>query len=58
MIIGAEYARNRVEMFNLGSNDRMSVKDIADTVSEVMGCAASVTNGPAGCRAGGDGSGT
>jgi UDP-glucose 4-epimerase len=37
MIIGAEYARNRVEMFNLGSNDRMSVKDIADTVSEVMG---------------------
>jgi len=37
MVIGAEYARNRVEMFNLGSNDRMSVKDIADTVVEVMG---------------------
>ncbi|HQQ25427.1 MAG TPA: NAD-dependent epimerase/dehydratase family protein, partial [Methanomassiliicoccales archaeon] len=37
MIIGAEYARNKVEMFNLGSNDRMSVKDIADTVAEVMG---------------------
>ncbi|KAF5055364.1 UDP-glucose 4-epimerase [anaerobic digester metagenome] len=37
MIIGAEYARNKVEIFNLGSNDRMSVKDIADTVVEVMG---------------------
>lgn len=37
MVIGAEYARNRVEMFNLGSNDRMSVKDIANTVVEVMG---------------------
>ncbi len=37
MVIGAEYARNKVEMFNLGSNDRMSVKDIADTVTEVMG---------------------
>ena len=37
MIIGAEYARNKVETFNLGSNDRMSVKDIADTVAEVMG---------------------
>ncbi|HIH76415.1 MAG TPA: NAD-dependent epimerase/dehydratase family protein [Methanomassiliicoccales archaeon] len=37
MAIGAEYARNKVEMFNLGSNDRMSVKDIADTVTEVMG---------------------
>jgi UDP-glucose 4-epimerase len=37
MVIGAEYARSKVEMFNLGSNDRMSVKDIADTVTEVMG---------------------
>jgi len=37
IVIGAEYARNKVEMFNLGSNDRMSVKDIADTVTEVMG---------------------
>ncbi len=37
MVIGAEYARNKIEMFNLGSNDRMSVKDIADTVTEVMG---------------------
>lgn len=37
MLIGAEYARNKVEMFNLGSNDRLSVKDIADTVVEVMG---------------------
>ena len=37
MVIGAEYARSKVEMFNLGSNDRMSVKDIADTVIEVMG---------------------
>ncbi len=37
MVIGAEYARNKVEMFNLGSNDRLSVKDIADTVTEVMG---------------------
>jgi len=37
MIIGAEFTRNKVEMFNLGSNDRMSVKDIADTVTEVMG---------------------
>lgn len=36
MIIGAEYARNRVEMFNLGSKDRVSVKDIADTVAEIM----------------------
>lgn len=37
MAMGAEYARNRVEIFNLGSNDRMSVKDIADVVTEVMG---------------------
>lgn len=37
MVMGAEYARNKVEIFNLGSNDRMSVKDIADTVVEVMG---------------------
>ncbi|OPX58358.1 MAG: UDP-galactose-4-epimerase [Methanomassiliicoccales archaeon PtaB.Bin215] len=37
MLIGAEYARNKVEIFNLGSNDRLSVKDIADTVVEVMG---------------------
>ena len=37
MVIGAEYSRNKVEMFNLGSNDRMSVKDIADTVIDVMG---------------------
>ncbi len=37
MLIGAEYARNKVEIFNLGSNDRLSVKDIADTVVQVMG---------------------
>jgi UDP-glucose 4-epimerase len=37
LVIGAEYSRNKVDMFNLGSNDRVSVKDIADTVVEVMG---------------------
>ncbi|MCE5261355.1 MAG: NAD-dependent epimerase/dehydratase family protein [Euryarchaeota archaeon] len=37
MVIGAEYARSRVEIFNLGSNDRLSVKEIADMVTEEMG---------------------
>ncbi len=36
MIIGAEYARNKVEMFNLGSADRLTVKEIADIVTEAM----------------------
>ncbi len=36
MTVGAEYARNRVEMFNLGSDDRASVKDIADIVTSAM----------------------
>lgn len=37
MIVGAEYARNKVEIFNLGSRDRLSVKEIADIVTDVMG---------------------
>jgi UDP-glucose 4-epimerase len=36
IIIGAEYARNKVEIFNLGSNDRLTVKEIADIVTNVM----------------------
>ena len=36
MIIGAEYARNKVEMFNLGSADRLTVKEIADIVIDSM----------------------
>lgn len=36
MVIGAEYARNKVEMFNLGSKDRLTVKEIADIVTGVM----------------------
>jgi len=36
MVMGSEYARNRVEMFNLGSNDRLTVKEIADIVTDAM----------------------
>lgn len=36
IIVGAEYARNKVEIFNLGSNDKLTVKEIADIVTNVM----------------------
>ncbi|MCG7844228.1 MAG: NAD-dependent epimerase/dehydratase family protein [Methanomassiliicoccales archaeon] len=36
MVIGAEYARNKVEIFNLGSSDRLTVKEIADIVTSAM----------------------
>jgi UDP-glucose 4-epimerase len=37
MVLGTEYARNKVEMFNLGSSNAFTVKEIADTVTEAMG---------------------
>jgi len=37
MIAGAEAAQVQVEIYNIGSRDRMSVKDIADIVTEEMG---------------------
>ena len=37
MIVGAEAAREQVEVFNIGSRDWMTVKDIADIVTEEMG---------------------
>ena len=36
MIAGAEAARQQVEVFNIGSRDWMTVKDIADIVTEEM----------------------
>jgi len=36
IVIGAEYARSKVEIFNLGSNDKLSVKEIADIVTDCM----------------------
>lgn len=36
IIMGAEYARSKVEIFNLGSNDKMTVKEIADIVTSSM----------------------
>ncbi len=37
MIHGTENAENKVEYFNLGSEDYINVKEIADTVTEEMG---------------------
>ncbi len=37
MVAGAEGAREQVEIFNIGSRDWMTVKDIADIVVEEMG---------------------
>jgi UDP-glucose 4-epimerase len=37
MIAGAEGARDQVEVFNIGSRDWMTVKDIADIVVQEMG---------------------
>jgi len=37
MVAGAEAAREQVEIYNIGSKDWMTVKDIADIVTEEMG---------------------
>jgi UDP-glucose 4-epimerase len=37
MVVGAEQAREQVEIYNIGSRDWMTVKDIADIVVEEMG---------------------
>ncbi|MCX6650593.1 MAG: NAD-dependent epimerase/dehydratase family protein [Methanomassiliicoccales archaeon] len=37
LVLGTEYARNKVEIFNLGSADAFTVKAIADAVTEAMG---------------------
>jgi UDP-glucose 4-epimerase len=36
MVMGTEYARRKVEIFNLGSMDSLTVKEIADIVTEVL----------------------
>ncbi|MEM0448339.1 MAG: NAD-dependent epimerase/dehydratase family protein [Methanomassiliicoccales archaeon] len=37
IVVGAEMAREQVEIFNIGSRDRINVKGIADIVVEEMG---------------------
>ncbi|MBN1109543.1 MAG: NAD-dependent epimerase/dehydratase family protein, partial [Methanomassiliicoccales archaeon] len=36
MVMGTEYARRKVEIFNLGSRDSLTVKKIADIVTDVL----------------------
>jgi len=53
MVMGAEEARDRVEVFNLGSDDRVSVMEIAGIVIEEMGvegCEVRLTGGVNGGR--------
>ena len=53
MVMGAEEARDRVEVFNLGSDDRVSVMEIAGIVIEEMGvegCEVRLTGGVDGGR--------
>jgi UDP-glucose 4-epimerase len=53
MVMGAEEARDRVEVFNLGSDDRVSVKEIARAVMLEMGldgCEVRLTGGVDGGR--------
>ena len=53
MVVGAEEAHGKVEVFNLGSDDRISVKEIARTVMLEMrldGCEVCLTGGVDGGR--------
>jgi len=37
MLLGLEKASGQVEIFNIGSEDQITVKEIADTVADKMG---------------------